>query len=455
MNLKQPELKIDQTGDVFSNDMMNRKPEIERLSKLVMNISDPIVLALDAPWGSGKSSFIKLWKAHLGREACFELNAWETDFSNDPLIAMVHQFQEWENEQKSIYKKHYDNLKKAALPIAKQALVAGTKIATLGILNLDQAQKEVLAELAGSYASEAFDQFEDAIKAMNEFKKTLVEIRSQLDSNLVIIVDELDRCRPTYAIEVLERIKHLFNIPGIVFVLSIDKTQFAHSIKAVYGNEFESTAYLTRFIDLTYSPEKITLTQYIHAMLKDSFFDVMREEKHLSRALGHKSDFESFHPIFTTLSKHFNCTPREVNQILLEFKIAMMSETNCEFTNPHLTILLLLLRRKKNDLYKNYFITHQAINDIKSTLAVSGLSNEYKALYEALLYRGWYVSWDKSIPNRNSGGLGGRAMRNEDYIFNIITSEYARRESDPFKEDIRKRIEFGASLIEIEAHTIK
>lgn len=445
MNLKQPELTIED-NDVFYNDMMNRKPEVERLSKLIMNINDPIVLALDAPWGSGKSSFVKLWKAHLGREACFVLNAWETDFADEPLIAMVHQFQEWEGEQSSVYEKHYDLLKKAAITLAKQTLVAGTKFVTQGYLDPEKVKEKILLERAGYSASEAFDQYEDAIKAMSEFKENLVKIRSQLNSNLVIFVDELDRCRPTYAIEVLERIKHLFNIPGIVFVLSIDKTQFAHSIKAVYGNEFDSTAYLTRFIDLTYSPEKTSLIQYIHAMFKDSFFDVIREEKHLSTALGHKSDFESFQSIFKTLSKHLDCTPREVNQILLEFKIAMISEKNSEFMNSHLIILLLLIRRKRFDQYTKYFQGVNGIEDIKKTLVVSGLSKEFLALCEALLYRGWYVSYDQSIPLKQYNSSS--AMTQEDYIFNFVATTYAQNESDPFKDGIRKRIEFGASLIE-------
>jgi KAP-like P-loop domain-containing protein len=69
---------------------------------------------------------------------------------------------------------------------------------------------------------------------------------------LLFFVDELDRCRPTYAVALLERMKHIFDVEGIVFVLAIDKGQIGHSLKAVYGSGLEVDGYLRRFIDLEY-----------------------------------------------------------------------------------------------------------------------------------------------------------------------------------------------------------
>ena len=68
---------------------------------------------------------------------------------------------------------------------------------------------------------------------------------------LIICVDELDRCRPLYAIEMLERIKHLFNVPGIVFLLGMDRLQLCHSIQATYG-DIDTDNYLHRFVDLEF-----------------------------------------------------------------------------------------------------------------------------------------------------------------------------------------------------------
>lgn len=66
----------------------------------------------------------------------------------------------------------------------------------------------------------------------------------------MFFIDELDRCRPTFAIELLERIKHLFDIQNIVFVLSIDKEQLEASTAAAYGSAINAPEYLRRFIDL-------------------------------------------------------------------------------------------------------------------------------------------------------------------------------------------------------------
>ncbi|QDE47832.1 hypothetical protein EIN43_17235 [Enterobacter hormaechei] len=63
-----------------------------------------------------------------------------------------------------------------------------------------------------------------------------------------IFIDELDRCRPNYAIDMLETIKHLFDINNVVFVIATDKEQLSHSICSVYGSGFDATRYLDRFL---------------------------------------------------------------------------------------------------------------------------------------------------------------------------------------------------------------
>ncbi|WVV48879.1 P-loop NTPase fold protein [Pseudomonas sp. NA13] len=64
-----------------------------------------------------------------------------------------------------------------------------------------------------------------------------------------IFIDELDRCRPTYAIELLERVKHFFELEDCRFIVASDSTQLAHSVRAVYGEKFYSERYLSRFFD--------------------------------------------------------------------------------------------------------------------------------------------------------------------------------------------------------------
>ena len=123
-------------------------------------------------------------------------------------------------------------------------------------------EKEV-GKFLSSYAEERLNKYSEAKQSIDEFRtlledvaKTLSESRQNLDNqenhSLVIIIDELDRCRPTYAIELLETAKHLFAVDNIVFVLGINIAEMTHSIKALYGSDFDAEGYLRRFINLDY-----------------------------------------------------------------------------------------------------------------------------------------------------------------------------------------------------------
>jgi predicted KAP-like P-loop ATPase len=93
---KPREIEIDE-NDPFKNDLLARESEIKNLARIVLNYNDPLVLALDAPWGSGKTTFVRLWQAYLKQKGsqsiCF--NAWETDFADDPLIVLVSELDKW------------------------------------------------------------------------------------------------------------------------------------------------------------------------------------------------------------------------------------------------------------------------------------------------------------------------------------------------------------------------
>ena len=68
----------------------------------------------------------------------------------------------------------------------------------------------------------------------------------------MVMINELDRCRPSYAVELLEVAKHLFSADRIVFVLAVNCDQLAHSVTALYGNDFDAEGYLRRFFDVDF-----------------------------------------------------------------------------------------------------------------------------------------------------------------------------------------------------------
>ena len=77
--------------DPFREDALNRKESAQVLTELVSFIDTPVVLAIDSKWGTGKSTFVKMWKQELLSQGypCLYFNAWENDFSDDPLVSLI------------------------------------------------------------------------------------------------------------------------------------------------------------------------------------------------------------------------------------------------------------------------------------------------------------------------------------------------------------------------------
>ncbi|XQW86288.1 P-loop NTPase fold protein [Thalassotalea piscium] len=124
---------------------------------------------------------------------------------------------------------------------------------------------------AAEFALKEHINTKDSIEKFKVNLKDLVDyIAAETDYKLplFILVDELDRCRPNYAIELLETIKHLFEVKGVYFIIATASHQLSHSINAVYGNNFESKRYLNRFFDQEYQ-----LTEPKHYIYCSFLFD--------------------------------------------------------------------------------------------------------------------------------------------------------------------------------------
>lgn len=113
-----------------------------------------------------------------------------------------------------------------------------------------------------------------------EFRRCLGDYVHEIGSDkpIVFIVDELDRCNPHFAVKTLERIKHLFNLPGILFVLSIDKNQLCNSIRGYFGSEqFNAEEYLQRFVDFEYQLPQPSIKEYCEYLWGEYDFDQFTE----------------------------------------------------------------------------------------------------------------------------------------------------------------------------------
>ena len=264
MRLKPKPLEIgDETG-FGANDLFSRKDFADRLTNLVKNIEDPTVFLLDAQWGDGKTTFLKQWAGELRNVGVpvIEFDAFARDYQADPFIALsaeifaaAQKVESLEEDTRANFFKNAKSLGKSLLPIATQIAISK---ATLGLLSPEDIGK--LGEVSTNDVSAIID---DRLKAAEADAKLLSSFREALEklaegmsteegTPLVLIVDELDRCRPSFAVELIEKIKHVFAVPGVHFVLSAHLPQLAKIFQNTHGlgEEEQALTYLEKFYDV-------------------------------------------------------------------------------------------------------------------------------------------------------------------------------------------------------------
>jgi len=286
LKLKHKHEIITNKEEPFENCKFKRKIYAEVLTSIVENYADGFVLAINNEWGTGKTTFVKMWQQHLENKDFKTLyfNAWENDYDSDPLVAILSELRtlpSHRNDQvfKSLMKKGA-TLSKKIIPLFVEAIAKkyiDTDIITEGIGKITEGAMKIFEEEVKDYANKK--------KGLIDFKKEL-ETYVTYETNgkpLVFIIDELDRCRPDYAVEVLEKVKHFFDVPGIVFVLSIDKIQLGNAIRGFYGSEqLNADEYLRRFIDIEYripKPSTIEVCEYFNNYFNFNAFLTLIQDK--------------------------------------------------------------------------------------------------------------------------------------------------------------------------------
>lgn len=266
IRMRVPDFEVPK-GDIFGNDRLDRRRQIENLTRNLLNMRGPCVLAIDAPWGAGKTAFLKMWAGYLRDEGfgVAEVNAWDTDDCDDPLMAL-------HTELETVFEYQRDGSGK------KKALAVSAALVKLSISKMPyvkhaieavKATQEAWAEDVQTTAQERLKRHKTHRQARKEFKQALEDAAAGLPHPLVVCVDELDRCRPDYAIRFLEAVKHIFNVEGVVFVLGVNLSELAQSVRVVYGSGFDAKHYLQRFIDW-HIPLESRPTREQHAALVNS-----------------------------------------------------------------------------------------------------------------------------------------------------------------------------------------
>lgn len=281
----------------YLNDTIARNDDLFYFVRILSGLNSGSAVALNAAWGSGKTFFVKQSKMlidihnpnsdidieclneeeiasikkvydrynsgaeeyDMPKMATVYYDAWKYDDTEDPLLSLLYCIMN--RFGKSVPNDKADVIKK----FAKQSIsILSSAARYVTGINVQE-----ILETIKNYA----DACEDTVKEQKSNESLEKRINNFLndvvledEKKLIIFIDELDRCNPQYAVKLLERVKHYFNHPKVIFVISYNKSELQHSIKTLYGSEFSADKYLERFFDYEFG---------LRAIEDEKYFDVL------------------------------------------------------------------------------------------------------------------------------------------------------------------------------------
>lgn len=305
----------------IKNDTTGRNSNLYNLLRLLNLQQDSLSIAINGSWGTGKTFFIKQCQLMIDnafscedneiRQAIEELcpgkeglanirkkqfrtayyDAWEHDSEEGPIASLIRCLATtgWSTDVK-------ESLVKAA-NIGASILQATTNI---DLKSLVKTLEDNGSDLSNSNNLE---------QIKKRFNTTLAELAPD-QGKLIIFVDELDRCKPTYAVKLLERIKHYFNNPNVTFIFAVDLSQLQYTINQYYGSQFNGYQYLDRFFDLVISLPEPDIDKYF-----DNTKNILEAAQHFEES-GPKYSY--YYLFCKELINHFSFSIRQINHFYLK-----------------------------------------------------------------------------------------------------------------------------------------
>ena len=338
-------------GSPWGDDALQREGIASELGKLAANLArgdESATIALDGGYGTGKTFILQRWVQELqdqGRVAVY-YNAWENDCDDDPLVSLIEALA---SDAKTWGKATWGALNEVVEGVvrkytgvdAQKVRKAVTDGKAAGLLDVSAARrtsrqtlKELLAELVDSTGDE------DAF-------------------GVVVVIDELDRCRPTFATELMERVKHVLNVPGLVFVFGVNMVALRETVKTVYGN-IDAHQYLLRMFTTTlHMPPGVAFQEHDSSSYWRSYLEHLAGRHRLREFCANhqrlKEDLEDSLHLLKLAAIAGGFTPRELERVMwLIGKVAsssLLPDGRATVMFPEVTLLLAVARVKDPDAY--------------------------------------------------------------------------------------------------------
>lgn len=420
--MKKHEMKLDNESILKSinNDYIHRNKKLNKLMEIINSLDENAVIAIDGSWGSGKTVFVKqllflnkkenveklnkrtqinnsFVNEFQNKYICHYYNAWEYDFHTSPLLSLIYNI----IESNPGFKKQTLN-GKMKLPVN---IFDFLQTATAGLFDRDYVK--------------SYEDLYKEISSLEETKKSLNNLVDKIvpkNKKLLLVIDEIDRCKPSYAVDLLEIIKHFFDNDKIVFILSTNNKELSNVIKNYYGNDFDGYGYLNKFYDLIITLNEIAPTSYLSNVLKVEYSDcyyitvlfaVVDYFKLSMRQLNRiMSDFELLEKYFRTIHGGVHANNIMIKYIFLPYclglKLTSRNDLNDFINGTGLDKLLNYIDKIyviKKIILEEYFKTKTAsieeinkkvISEYEKYFVINPANTMCQAFFDALSLLGGY-----------------------------------------------------------------
>lgn len=248
-------------------DILDRQQFVEQLKNLINTLNCEQTnrsFAINGTWGCGKSFVLDMLKGEFSNcndndTIIIQFNAWEYDFYEEPLVAILSCIVDKLNDILK-NKNFISNSLKTCLINLSEIFGSITKYIT-GVNVVNESKKIVNKVKELKNIGEIKNNFDNN----QVLKNTILLIQKNLghmNKKIIFIVDEIDRCLPSYAIKVFERIHHVFNnLKNSITIYSLDKNQLKQLISNYYGSSLNVDKYLEKFIEFSLELPKGSFNQ--------------------------------------------------------------------------------------------------------------------------------------------------------------------------------------------------
>ena len=282
-DLKPEELPVS-TDNPYQADLLSREDFGDGLSKLIDFGSGTGVVLIDGGWGSGKTTFLRMWiqKARNQGKVVAMVNAWDGDYRGNPLEDIADQLAtelegctprntlgRWFNHARGVLDSIFSPILQTLKVGTKAAAPSDGGMSWVAILALQQLVQSLHAVRRASVTD--VRRLKNLRRQLQKTAESLRNTRNQrLRTRFVVVIDELDRCRPDYAVRFLETIKHVFEVQHVTFVVAANIAELAHTMSGVYGEAFDGKGYLERFFDITLQLPEGTRKDFVAKVVQET-----------------------------------------------------------------------------------------------------------------------------------------------------------------------------------------